>query len=349
MIYAIALICVAVAAVGAYGLLGWDTAFKESLARQVGLIIILSLVLGGLSLLLAFSLSVVRRAFGQAEENFGKLKKLSTDSLDQRRLLEASIARANAANRAKAQFLTNMSHEIRTPINGIMGMNYLLLESDLNEDQKTYAEMVQASSAHLLAIINDILDLSLLESDEVEMVMEPFDLNDLIEISLGAVRNDARQKGLALESDILFPNHAFFEGDIDRVSRVLVNILDNAIKFTDQGKITLSATRWNRGIVFNISDTGRGVPPQELPHLFERFYQVDSSTTRTEQGTGLGLSICREYIDLMGGAISIQSIVDQGTTFCISVPLTPVADRRNCSAPGDRRQSRSELPSAQSA
>ncbi len=290
-------------------------------------------------------INIVTSEDGKIEQMVAVFRDIS-EMVHYRTKLEKTIARANAADSVRNQFLTNMSHELRTPINGIMGMNYLLLHSELRDDQKEYAKTVQASSEHLLHVINNILDLSKMESGQLELAAQPFSLDELINSSLDAVRDSARRKGLALSSHVPFSDQTYFEGDVDRVRQLLINILANAVKFTLVGEISLSVEESEKGIAVSITDTGPGILPEDMPRLFDRFYQVDGSVTREQEGSGLGLAICKEIIERMRGTITVDSVRGQGTTFRIDIPLMRISDRRQIN---DRRQGSIDLPNSQTA
>ena len=236
-------------------------------------------------------------------------------------LLKAKVS-AEQANQAKSAFLANMSHELRTPLNAIIGFSELVMHRSkdaLEPKQYQNLEKILVSADHLLALINDVLDLSKIEAGRMDVRPATVNIGTIVDQCLRTVEPLAQTKGLRLSSKVpkQLPE---LVTDQEKLKQILINLLGNAVKFTQKGSVDLTVDSSNDLVSFSVSDTGIGIPEEKLPEIFDEFSQVDSTSTREHGGTGLGLSISNRLAELLGGEINAESSLGQGSTFTLSIP-----------------------------
>jgi signal transduction histidine kinase/ActR/RegA family two-component response regulator len=287
----------------------------------------------------ALTIAVVANARNLHHANADTFKmlvdsKLEADAINAR--LETALAAAQEASQAKRTFLATMSHEIRTPLNGVIGMAEALAHRRLDAEAAEGVEVIRKSGQALLAILNDVLDLSKIEAGHLELQTLEFDLGGAIEDVALLFAPTVNDKGVTLRVDTGQAAGVYL-GDPARVRQIVSNLISNAAKFTASGEIAITAKPARGGVEVAVSDTGIGIPPEKLEGLFDRFTQADSSITRRYGGTGLGLAICRELAGRMGGGISVESQVGKGSTFTLTLPLRRIGDAAPVAAPQAER------------
>ncbi len=244
-----------------------------------------------------------------------------------RKLVEAKAA-AEQASKAKSEFLATMSHEIRTPLNGVLGLAQAMQRDPLPPDQKERLRMIRRSGETLLSILNDALDLSKIEAGQLTIESEEFDMEHITRGAVATFAPLAGAKGLEFEFSIAEPAKGTFRGDSVRLRQILYNLVSNAVKFTDAGRIGVCVSYADGRVSLEVADSGQGIPPGKIERLFDSFVQGDASTTRRFGGTGLGLSICRQLATLMGGSIEATSVEGRGSVFAVNLPLARIAEAR---------------------
>lgn len=270
---------------------------------------------------------VIIRNINERKKAEEEIKKLNEELEERVRIRTKELQEANARlielDRLKSMFLASMSHELRTPLNSIIGFTGLILmgmAGEINEEQRKQLIMVQNSANHLLSLINDILDISKIESEKIELNIEKFELKEVIDEIISSMQVSANKKGLILERDL---NEGLnLESDRRRVKQIIMNLLSNAIKFTEEGKVTIRARKLQNELSVQVSDTGIGIREEEIKNLFQPFQQLDMSATKKYEGTGLGLYLCKKLTALLKGKIEVSSQYGKGSTFTLLLPIS---------------------------
>lgn len=298
---------------------------RRQLQWLYGLLLVLILAMSFSALLVAVML------FREARDNAAARRDLETLS----RKLQATARRAESASRAKSEFLATVSHEIRTPLNGVIGMSDLLLAEPLEEGPRQYAVTIHDSANLLLGLINELLDFSKIEAGRLELEYQPLSLAALVEGSVAIFAARAESRGIRLEARVSEALPGWMMGDPARLRQVLLNLVANAVKFTDEGWVILEATLEDADTLrLEVRDSGCGIPAEQRERIFEPFRQGDASTARRFGGTGLGLAISRRLVEAMGGSIEMHSEPGVGSRFWCLLPLVPAAEPAQQAAPG---------------
>jgi PAS domain S-box-containing protein len=267
---------------------------------------------------------LIRDEAGNVIRVVGAMQDITERKRAERALVKAK-EEAEAATRAKSAFLATMSHEIRTPLNGVLGMAQAMARDELSQRQRERLDVVRQSGEALLAILNDVLDLSKIEAGKLELEQTEFDLAELARGAHATFAATAQAKGLSFGLTVTPAARGIYLGDTVRVRQILYNLVSNALKFTDRGFVKVTVGRRRGMLTLKVTDSGIGIAPSKLASLFQKFEQADASTTRRFGGTGLGLAICRDLAELMGGAIAASSKPGKGATFTVELPLVRLA------------------------
>ena len=268
----------------------------------------------------ACALNGVQDEKGELIRLTGAMQDITQRKVNERALLQAKED-AESANRAKSTFLATMSHEIRTPLNGVLGMAQAMAADELCAVQRERLDVVRQSGETLLAILNDVLDLSKIEAGKLELEEVEFDIGELAQGAHAAFTAIANKKGLSFDLKVERSARGVYRGDSTRIRQIIYTLVSNGLKFTEQGEVRVVIARGGGELSIQVRDTGMGIPAERLAHLFQKFEQADASTTRQFGGTGLGLAICRELASLMGGSITATSEPGSGATFEVKLPI----------------------------
>ncbi len=291
---------------------------------------------------IAEMMQAMRGDDGKIGRVIGAMQDVTARKQAERALIEARDE-AEAATRAKSAFLATMSHEIRTPLNGVLGMAQAMAAGPLAPAQRERLDVIRQSGETLLTVLNDVLDLSKIEAGRLELEAAEFDIGEVAAGAHAAFADIAAQKGLAFDLTVTRAAAGLYLGDATRVRQVLNNLLSNALKFTEAGRVAVRVGRRRGALTLTVADTGIGMSAPEQASLFQKFAQADASTTRRFGGTGLGLAICRELAELMGGGIEAASAEGEGSTFVVTLPL-PRSERPARKAAARRRSAQAQPP-----
>ncbi|CAN7232360.1 ATP-binding protein [Phenylobacterium sp. LjRoot164] len=318
--------------------LAWTSSHPgNAVLRQVAPLFALGMVALLISALLLAAR--VHRVFGEIDRNDLVLRQTMDD-------LVRARDEAAAASIAKSQFVANMSHEIRTPLNGILGMTQILAREDLTAGQRRQLDVVRESGQTLLVLLNDILDMSKIEAGRLQIDAHEFDLGQAVHVACAPFAAMAAEKGVDLRFDLDPAADGVWCGDGVRLRQVIANLVSNAVKFTDAGEVAVRVERQATAVCITVADTGIGIPADRMHDLFDKFIQVDASTTRRYGGTGLGLAISHELAAMMGGELTVESVPGQGSVFTLAVPLEWRAPALAPAAPLPPAQARIPRPDA---
>ncbi len=285
--------------------------------------IVVGAVVGGFSLFIGTIIFLIVR----------KLEKNDKEREELLKELYRAKEKAEESDRLKSAFLANMSHEIRTPMNGILGFTDLLENTNLsNEEKQKYLGIIKKSGNRLLSVINDIIDISKIESGQVDIKVSSTNINELLKEIYTFFKPEAEKKGLQFSYVFNLPDEkSVIETDRDKVFAVLTNLVKNAIKYTDEGTIGFGYKKKDKTIEFFVSDTGIGVPAERQNEIFERFVQADIEDKRALQGSGLGLAIAKSYVKILGGEIRVKSGAESGSEFYFTIPHYSTVEQKKCS------------------
>ena len=299
---------------------------RRQMTTQVAVIAV-----GGLSLIFSVAGVIALRNHRNRVARINTQLQATVDRLNgeiaRREIIERDLVEAKEvaeqANRMKSTFLATMSHELRTPMNGILGFSKILLSGDLSAEQRDHLEIIEQSGESLLSLINDILDISQMEAGKLKLTNAPFNVRSTVENAVKLLQAKAQEKNLTLAVHVDPALPTMVEGDTDRIRQIVVNLVGNAVKFTEAGSVavTVAPDANGEGVKISVADTGIGIPADKVDALFDRFSQVDGSLARKHGGSGLGLAICRELVEQMGGEIGVETKLGEGSEFWMSAPL----------------------------